>query len=102
MQGFDRCGLRRHLDERGRPARSPPRRRASRRIGTPVCTVALQPIVCCRTVSRKQYKWILVALLWVVALLNYLDRQIIFSVFPLLKADLQVSDVQLGFLGTAF
>ena len=37
-----------------------------------------------------------------VALLNYLDRQIIFSVFPLLKADLQVSDVQLGFLGTAF
>jgi len=53
-------------------------------------------------VSGKHYKWILVALLWVVALLNYLDRQVIFSVFPLLKADLKVSDVQLGFLGTAF
>jgi predicted MFS family arabinose efflux permease len=48
------------------------------------------------------YKWILVALLWVVALLNYLDRQVIFSVFPLLKSDLQISDIQLGFLGTAF
>jgi predicted MFS family arabinose efflux permease len=53
-------------------------------------------------VSGKHYKWFLVALLWVVALLNYLDRQVIFSVFPLLKSDLKVSDVQLGFLGTAF
>ena len=50
----------------------------------------------------KQYKWFLVALLWVVALLNYVDRQMIFSVFPLLKEDLKLSDVQLGFLGTAF
>jgi predicted MFS family arabinose efflux permease len=53
-------------------------------------------------VDGKHYKWLLVALLWVVALLNYLDRQVIFSVFPLLKAELKVSDVQLGFLGTAF
>jgi predicted MFS family arabinose efflux permease len=53
-------------------------------------------------VPGKHYKWILVALLWVVALLNYLDRQIIFSVFPLLKSDLHISDLQLGFLGTAF
>jgi MFS family permease len=37
-----------------------------------------------------------------VALLNYLDRQIIFSVFPLLKADLRLSDTQLGLLGSAF
>lgn len=50
----------------------------------------------------KHYKWLLIALLWVVALLNYLDRQVIFSVFPLLKADLHISDLQLGFLGTAF
>jgi MFS family permease len=53
-------------------------------------------------VFGKHYKWILVGLLWVVALLNYLDRQMIFSVFPLLKTDLKISDVQLGFLGTAF
>jgi MFS family permease len=48
------------------------------------------------------YAWAIVALLWVVALLNYLDRQIIFSVFPLLKADLRLSDLQLGLLGTVF
>jgi predicted MFS family arabinose efflux permease len=53
-------------------------------------------------VPGKHYKWLLIALLWVVALLNYLDRQVIFSVFPLLKADLHISDLQLGFLGTAF
>jgi MFS transporter, Spinster family, sphingosine-1-phosphate transporter len=48
------------------------------------------------------YAWAIVALLWVVALLNYLDRQIIFSVFPLLKADLRLSDAELGLLGSAF
>lgn len=48
------------------------------------------------------YPWLLVALLWVVALLNYLDRQVIFSVFPLIRADLAVTDIQLGLLGTAF
>jgi predicted MFS family arabinose efflux permease len=49
-----------------------------------------------------RYKWLLVALLWVVALLNYLDRQVIFAVFPLLKSELHVSSVELGFLGTSF
>jgi MFS family permease len=52
--------------------------------------------------SVGAYAWAIVALLWVVALLNYLDRQIIFSVFPLLKADLRLSDAQLGLLGSAF
>jgi len=46
--------------------------------------------------------WILVAVLWVVAALNYLDRQVIFSVFPPLRDDLKLSDVELGLLGTAF
>jgi MFS transporter, Spinster family, sphingosine-1-phosphate transporter len=48
------------------------------------------------------YAWAVVALLWVVALLNYLDRQVVFSVFPLLKADLRLSDTELGLLGSAF
>jgi MFS family permease len=48
------------------------------------------------------YGWAIVALLWVVALLNYLDRQIIFSVFPLIKTDLRLSDAELGLLGSAF
>lgn len=46
--------------------------------------------------------WLLVALLWVVALLNYLDRQVIFSLFPLLQNDLRASDVQLGLTSTVF
>ena len=48
------------------------------------------------------YRWLLVALLWVVALLNYIDRQVIFSVFPLLSRDLSLSNVQLGLLSTVF
>lgn len=52
--------------------------------------------------ATPRFAWTLVALLWVVAMLNYLDRQIIFSIFPLLKSDLALSDVQLGLLGSAF
>lgn len=50
----------------------------------------------------ERFAWLLVALLWVVGLLNYLDRQIIFSVFPLLAADLQLTNIQLGLLSTVF
>ncbi|MBY0503556.1 MAG: MFS transporter [Bryobacteraceae bacterium] len=46
--------------------------------------------------------WLAVGLLWFAGLLNYLDRQVIFSVFPLLKADLQLTDAQLGLAGAAF
>jgi predicted MFS family arabinose efflux permease len=52
--------------------------------------------------NKSVYPWIVVALLWVVAALNYIDRQVIFSLFPLLRADLHVTNTQLGFLGTAF
>jgi len=52
--------------------------------------------------NTRLYSWMVVALLWVVALLNYLDRQVIFSVFPLIRADLSATDVQLGLLATAF
>ncbi len=52
--------------------------------------------------TASRYAWLLVALLWVVALLNYLDRQVIFSVFPLLSRDLELSPAQLGLLSTAF
>jgi predicted MFS family arabinose efflux permease len=52
--------------------------------------------------TARRYAWALVALLWVVALLNYLDRQVIFSLFPLLSTDLGLSAVQLGLLSTVF
>lgn len=41
--------------------------------------------------SSKKYKWVLVGLLWVVALLNYMDRQILST----MKTALQVDIVEL-------
>src|SRR5207247_9775030 len=52
--------------------------------------------------TARRYAWVLVGLLWVVALLNYLDRQVIFSLFPLLSTELGLSSVQLGLLSTVF
>ncbi len=46
--------------------------------------------------------WILVGLLWVVGLLNYLDRQVVFSVLPPLQSELGMSNMQLGLLGSVF
>ena len=60
------------------------------------------PKVTKKVIGAGAFAWALVALLWVVALLNYLDRQVIFSVFPLLKAELRLTDLQLGLLGTVF
>lgn len=52
--------------------------------------------------SNKNYKWFVVALLWFVCFFNYADRQAIYSVFPLLKAEMNLSDVQLGIVASAF
>jgi MFS family permease len=41
-------------------------------------------------------------MLWFVCFFNYADRQAIFSVFPLLKTEMNLSDVQLGVVGAAF
>ena len=46
--------------------------------------------------------WLTVALLWFAYLLNYLDRQVVFSMFPVLRSDLGFSDTQLGLVGTLF
>ena len=42
------------------------------------------------------------ALLLAVNLINYIDRQVLYAVFPLIKADFSLSDTALGFLGSAF
>lgn len=54
------------------------------------------------TPHRPRYKWELLAILWVAYFLNQGDRQIFNAVLPLIKADLQVSDVELGAVATAF
>jgi MFS family permease len=52
--------------------------------------------------ASGRYKWTVVGLLWFVCLFNYADRQAIFSVFPLLKAEMHLSDVQLGYVASSF
>lgn len=41
-------------------------------------------------------------LLFVINILNYLDRQVLYAVLPLVKTDLRLSDTQLGALASAF
>jgi MFS family permease len=41
-------------------------------------------------------------MLWWIAFFNYADRQAIFSVFPLLVKEMNLTDVQLGLLGSSF
>ena len=46
--------------------------------------------------------WGIVALLWFAYLINYIDRQIAFSIFPVLHKELHFSDTQLGLVGSLF
>ncbi|MGH9573243.1 MAG: MFS transporter [Candidatus Acidiferrales bacterium] len=50
----------------------------------------------------SSYKWLLIGMLWFVCFFNYADRQAVFSVFPLLKDQMHLSNVQLGIIGGAF
>ena len=40
------------------------------------------------TVANKHYKWVLVGLLWIVALLNYMDRQMLATMRPAMQLDI--------------
>ncbi len=53
------------------------------------------------TPSSTYNRYALVLLLSV-NLLNYIDRQVLYAVFPLIKTDFHLSDTALGFLGSAF
>jgi MFS family permease len=48
------------------------------------------------------YRWAVVGMLWLVCLFNYADRQAIFSVFPKLKEQMELTRVQLGVLASSF
>jgi len=52
--------------------------------------------------QKSDYKWEVLALLWIAFFLNQADRQVFNVVMPLIKADLQLSDMQIGFIATAF
>ncbi|WP_276169052.1 MFS transporter [Zobellia alginiliquefaciens] len=50
----------------------------------------------------KGYKWEVLGLLWVAFLLNQADRQVFNVVLPLIKADLNLTDVEIGTIATVF
>lgn len=52
--------------------------------------------------QKSNYKWLVIGMLWFVCFFNYADRQAIFAVFPLLRDQLHLSNVQLGIVGGAF
>src|ERR1700686_1570777 len=54
------------------------------------------------SVSKSQYAWLVVVMLWFISFFNYADRQAIFSVFPLLEKEMKLDPVQLGMLGSSF
>ena len=45
---------------------------------------------------------VVLLILFLINLFNYIDRQVLFAVFPLLSDDLHLTDGQLGFLGSVF
>ena len=51
---------------------------------------------------KLTYSAYALALLFAINLLNYVDRQVLFAVFPLIKEELHLSDTALGLLGSAF
>lgn len=52
--------------------------------------------------ENKRYKWEVLALLWIAFFLNQADRQVFNVVLPLIKADLNLTDLQIGSIATAF
>jgi len=54
--------------------------------------------------SRKTYSWVVVGLLWVVALLNYMDRQMLSTLQPAMQADMTElqSATRFGYLMAIF
>lgn len=46
--------------------------------------------------------WVLVGLMWVAFFLNYTDRQVVYSIFPVLKSELHLSDTELGLSSSLF
>jgi MFS family permease len=50
----------------------------------------------------SRYSFYVLTVLFSANLLNYIDRQVIYAVFPLIRDDFQLSDTALGTLGSVF
>jgi hypothetical protein len=55
-----------------------------------------------RVSRNRYYKWLVVAMHWFVCLFNHADWQAVFSVFRPIQAELQLTDQELGYVGSAF
>jgi MFS family permease len=55
-----------------------------------------------RSPDLRRHAWLTLSLLSAINLLNYLDRNVIFALFEPIKRDLHLSDVELGWLGSAY
>ena len=60
------------------------------------------PFPMSRMRGRIGYKWEVLTLLWIAFFLNQADRQVFNVVLPLIKADLHLSDIQIGSIATVF
>lgn len=65
---------------------------------TPAATV-ISPV---RDRSMVRRAWMLTGLLWVALCLNFADRQVVFSLFPVLRTELGFRETQLGLTGSLF
>jgi predicted MFS family arabinose efflux permease len=54
------------------------------------------------TSTSPALRWVVTATLWLTFFLSYLDRQAVFSIFPVLKQELHFTDAQLGLVGSIF
>src|SRR5437868_14088662 len=52
------------------------------------------------TQKTPAYSWYALSLLMIIYVLNFLDRTIIYILFPLIKKEMAFSDTQLALLGT--
>lgn len=65
-------------------------------------TETYQPVIKSNAITgRRNYKWEMLILLWLAFFLNQADRQIFSVVLPLIKADLQLSDSELGLIASS-
>jgi predicted MFS family arabinose efflux permease len=55
-----------------------------------------------RRSSPAIYAWLVLILFWLIYFLNQADRQVLFSVLPLVKSDMHVSDASLGLMSSVF
>lgn len=54
------------------------------------------------TENNGHYKWVVLGLLWMAFLLNQADRQVFNVVLPLIREDLHLTDVSVGWIATIF